>query len=375
MNPICATRLHAADATATVMSNTAFVTDWSRRYFGPWWHAFEVPAAGVCAGPVVIADVDPGTYAHLATQVSGGPHEDTVYAKAPMKVATDEQGTVRAVAPGQELAYVSQPSTGRLTIVGLKAEPVALAAARLARDTMRGQLLRSGWTLLHASAVARDGHTVLTFGTKGSGKTTTALALAGLGWELLANDRVFIRADNGRLKVLPWPAAAAIGLGLLDALDWFDVARKKLQAGERLHPTQHSDVTEALLAGHREPLWEPNGKRERKAQVFPDQFASWFGLTLATGGLAKALLFPKIRPQATPAVVDEPRALGDGDFMSGATEDRYPDVFGLRRIDGGGSDEARATVAKQLAGLTQHSVVLGHDLPANAAFLDRLLTA
>ncbi|WP_055524656.1 hypothetical protein [Streptomyces graminilatus] len=374
MKPISATRLRAADATVTVVSNTASVPEWSRRYFGPWWNAFDVPAAGGCTGPVVTADVNPGRYAQLATGVSGAPHEDTVYAKALTRLATDEHGTIRAVAPSEELAYVSEPATGRLAVIGLDAEPVALAAARLARDVVRGQLLRSGWTLLHASAVVRGGKTVLTFGSKGAGKTTTALALAGLGWELLANDRVFVRPGaNGTLKVLPWPSAAAIGLGLLDALDWFDVVRQRLRAGERLHPTQHPDVTNALLTGRREALWEPGGKRERKVQVFPDQFASWFNITLASGGHAEALLFPQIRPDATPAIAERPRTLSDADFMSGTTEDRYPDVFGLLQIDGGGTAEARATVAEQLAKLPHHSVHLGHNLQANAAFLDRLL--
>jgi hypothetical protein len=376
VNPISATRLNAADATVTVLSNTPPVTDWSLRYFGPWWNAFEVPPAGICAAPVVVADVDAQAYADLAAQVAAGEHEDTVYAKAPMLLADDGQGVIRAVAPGEELAYVSEIATGRLAITGLTAEPVALAAARLARDAVRGQLLRSGWTLLHASAVVQGGRTVLAFGSKGAGKTTTALALAGLGWELLANDRVFVRPGaDGRLQVLPWPSAAAIGLGLLDALGWYEVAQKRLQDGEQLHPTQHQDVTEALLAGRRKPLWEPGGKRERKVQVFPDQFVSWFGLTLATGGHADALLFPTIHPEAAPAVADERRALGDADFMSGATEDRYPDIFGLLQTDGGGSEQARLTVSEHLAVLPHHSVVLGHDVAANASFLNQLLTA
>jgi predicted ATPase len=46
-------------------------------------------------------------------------------------------------------------------------------------------LLADGWTLLHASAAVRDGQTVLTFGSKGAGKTTTALALATRGWRHL----------------------------------------------------------------------------------------------------------------------------------------------------------------------------------------------
>lgn len=58
--------------------------------------------------------------------------------------------------------------------------------------------------------------------------------------------------------------------------------------------------------------------------------------------------------------------------MSGETEDRYPDVFELARVDGGGSAEARREVAHLLADLPLHSVVLGWDVAANADFLAKL---
>ncbi|MFI1852942.1 hypothetical protein [Streptomyces sp. NPDC020480] len=375
MNTLTATRLHAADVNITMVSNTQAVTDYARRYFGPWWNAFEVPPATVCAGPAVFADVDADQYVTLQALVATCPHEETTYAKAATLVGRDAEGTITAVSPTQQLAYRHEPATGHLSVIGAESEPVALAAARIARDAMRGLLLRDGWTLLHASAVTDNCRTVLTFGEKGAGKTTTALALANLGWHLLANDRIFVRPDDkGQLQVLPWPSAAAIGLGLLDALGWHDVARKRLEAGETLHPTQHPDVTDAVLARRREPLWEPGGKRERKVQVYPDQFADWFGLKLATSGLAQAVLFPQIRRDAAPAVEGCRRTLSDADFMHGATEDRYPDILGLAPAGGSGSSDARQSAAYHLDKLTQHTVVLGHDLAANAAFLHQLLS-
>ncbi|MBT2511325.1 hypothetical protein J7I98_37020 [Streptomyces sp. ISL-98] len=373
MSTPTATRLQAADASVTVLSNTPFVTDWSRRYFGPWWKAFEVPTGSVCAGPLVTADIDEKAYTDLAALLSSVPHSVATYAKARLLLARDSTGTITAVAPDEQLAYRSEQLGGHVTISGRDREPLALATARIAREMIRATLLRDGWTLLHASAVVRDGRALLTFGSKGAGKTTTALLLASRGAELLANDRVFVKVAGDELRVLPWPSAAAIGLGLLDALGLYDVVRDRLKGGEQLHPTQHQDVTDALLAGRREPLWEPGGKRERKVQVFPDQFSSWFGMELAAGGCAAGLLFPRIDAAAVPALVDGDRTLGKDDFMSGSTEDRYPDHFGLAHgIDGGGSDLARATVADRLAALPHHQVVLGHDVAANADFLAKL---
>ncbi|MBL1101539.1 hypothetical protein [Streptomyces coffeae] len=374
MSTPTATRLHAADASVTLLSNTPLVTDWSHRYFGPWWNAFEVPTKSLFTGPLVTADVDELAYADLATLMAACPHEEVTYAKARLLLTRDSTGTIiSAISPDEGLAYRSEPLAERLTISGCAPEPVALAAARIAREMVRATLLWNGWTLLHASAVVHDGNALLAFGSKGSGKTTTALLLAHRGFQLLANDRVFIKPVGDELRVLPWPSAAAIGLGLLDALGLYDVVRDRLQAGEQLHPTQHQDVTDALLVGRREPLWEPGGKRERKVQVFPDQFSTWFGMKLATSGRAAALLFPRIDPSAVPALADGDRTLADDDFMTGATEDRYPDHFDLARgINGGGNDLACASVAERLAALPHHQVVLGHDIQANADFLAKL---
>ncbi|MFI1839444.1 hypothetical protein [Streptomyces olivaceoviridis] len=374
MSTPTATRLHAADASVTVLSNTPFVTDWARRYFGSWWNAFEIPASSVCAGPLVTADIDEKAYTDLSALVGACSHSEVTYAKALLLLARDSTGTITAVAPDEQLGYRSEQLGGRVTIFGCAPEPLALATARIAREMIRAALLRDGWTLLHASAVVREGRALLTFGSKGAGKTTTALLLASRGAELLANDRVFVKVVGDDLRVLPWPSAAAIGLGLLDALGLYDVVRDRLMNGEQLHPTQHRDVTDALLAGRREPLRKPGGT-EKKVQVFPDQFVTWFGMELATGGCAAGLLFPQIDPAASPGLVDGDRTLGEDDFMSGATEDRYPDHFGLAYgINGGGSDLARAAVADRLSGLPHHQVVLGHDVAANADFLAKLVS-
>ncbi|MER5200545.1 hypothetical protein ACWD3J_40630 [Streptomyces sp. NPDC002755] len=373
MSTLTATRLQAAGASVTILSNTSSVTDWARRYFGPWWSAFEVPASSVCAGPLVSAHLDDKAYADLNALVTSCPHTEVTYAQARLLLARDSTGTITGVSPERGLAYRSEQSGAHVTIAGRTPEQLALATARIAREMIRATLLRDGWTLLHASAVVRADRALLTFGAKGAGKTTTALLLARHGAGLLANDRVFVKDVGSRLRVLPWPSAAAVGLGLLDALGLYDVVRERLRAGEQLHPTQHQDVTDALLAGRREPLWEPGGTREQKVQVFPDQFSTWFGMELATGGYAAGLLFPRIEPSAVPAVVDGDRTLGEDDFMSGATEDRYPDHFGLAPgIDGGGDDATRASVADRLAALPHHQVVLGHDVTANAAFLAKL---
>ncbi|MET8830943.1 hypothetical protein ABZX40_29145 [Streptomyces sp. NPDC004610] len=369
-----AVRLETAGAAVTVVSTVKDVTDWTGRYIGPWWNAAETDPASICTGPLLTSTVDRKAYDDAAFLVTQQPHRSTTYARETMLLSSDvSSGVIRAVTEGSGLAYRSEPAAGTLEVIGHDPEAVSTATARLAREMVRGALLQDGWSILHASAVVHEGRVVLTIGEKGAGKTTTAVALAHthrLG--LLANDRVFVRADeDGGVDVLPWPSAAALGLGLLDALGWSAIARDRLEHGEALHPTQDEQVTQALLTGRTEPLWR--GGRELKAQIFPDQFPHWFGLTLATGGRAAAIVFPRIEPGATPALEDRGRKLEDGDFMSGATEDRYPDVFALARgVDGGGAPAARDEVTRRLAALPHHCVVLGHDVAGNAAFLAKL---
>lgn len=128
-----------------------------------------------------------------------------------------------------------------------------------------------------------------------------------LRWKLLANDRVFVRAGPSGVQILPWPAAAAIGLGLLDALGLYDLARDCVRADEQLHPIQDERVTTALRAGHRAGQCDLDD-RELKAQVFPDQLRGWFELPLATSGIAAVLLFPTVVSGAHPLALSSAAA-------------------------------------------------------------------
>lgn len=375
---LTATRINAAEASATVVSHNPAVTAWALRYFGPWWNADDVPppAGHAAAGdPVVVAEVDPSRYTDLAARVTGSPHEKAVYARSPMLVARGDDGSVHALSPMEKLAYRTESGSGEILIVGAHEESVNTAAARMAREAVRAVLHREGWTLLHASAVVRDGRAVLALGSKGAGKTTTALLLARhCGWELVANDRIFVRTGPAGVQILPWPAAAAIGLGLLEALGLYDLTRDRVRAGEQLHPTQDERVTAALHAERRTPLRDPDG-RELKTQVFPDQLHTWFGLPLTTGGNAAALLFPTVVPGALAARAEQCRSVAEADFFSFKTEDRYPDIFGLARTDTATRDRARATARERLGQLPHYALTLGHDIATNVEVLNKIVAS
>ncbi|MGW8768252.1 hypothetical protein ACWGN5_37900 [Streptomyces sp. NPDC055815] len=358
-----AVRIATADGQAvTVTSVGEAVPAWAARYFGAWWTA--TPVTDI-AGPVVSGDVDEEELRALTAVVDGSSPERIEYAGAEMLFVRDGS-MVTAVQPSEGLAYRWDAEWKLLRIAGTDETAVATATARLAREIVRAQLLADGWAILHASAVTDEGGaTILTLGDKGAGKTTTAFTLGRAGWAMLANDRVFARATaDGMVRVLPWPSAAAVGFGLLDALDLYETVRERLASGEQMHPTQHPTVTDALLTGSRTPLWKKNGKGELKPQFFPDQLTSWLSIPLATKGHAAGILYPQITREAAPRLIEISRGVQDGDFFDETTEDRYPDVFGLLPPP---ADHTALRAA--LADLPRQGLVMGHDVTTNATLL------
>ncbi|MEU3399481.1 hypothetical protein [Streptomyces filamentosus] len=353
----------AAGQAVTVASQTNSITAWAERYLGSWWNAEPTTELH---GPTVSADLDEAKLLALATVAEHNDAETVEYAGANLLVVRDGQ-MVTAVEEDRSIAYRWDENLHVLRIVGTDETQIATAAARLARELVRAQLLADGWAILHASAVTNaEGATILTLGDKGAGKTTTSLALARAGWRLLANDRIFARVDpeHGVVRVLPWPSAAAYGFGLLEAHDLYEVVRTRLASGEQMHPTQHQKVTDALLEGRREPLWKANGKGELKPQLWPDQLTSWLSMPLATEGHAVGILYPQITAGAEPRLTKSSRGVQPGDFFDETTEDRYPDVFGLLPTPGD-----HTALREHLDALLHQGLVMGHDVGANAAVL------
>lgn len=74
----------------------------------------------------------------------------------------------------------------------------------LARAVYRLKLLQTGWPLVHAGAVERDGSAALITAPPDHGKTSTVLSLLGDGRRFLADDHVLLSAD-GEVRSYPRP--------------------------------------------------------------------------------------------------------------------------------------------------------------------------
>lgn len=74
---------------------------------------------------------------------------------------------------------------------------------------------------LHATCVAWEGHGVLIKGASGTGKSALGLALMGFGCALVADDRVQVVAEGGKLIAQCPPQIAGLiearGMGILNA--------------------------------------------------------------------------------------------------------------------------------------------------------------
>ncbi len=365
-----AVRVTTGDAACLVISEHPAVLDWITMYLGSWWTVAPTRATSGDPEDVVLrCRLDPEAHRQAGAAVHDQPHRVVEFARKPVQVV-DDCADVRAVSIDEQVAYHVTAEGRDVTLIAADFLGLRLAAARIARELIRVQLEAAGWVILHASAAVGDGHAFLALGGKGAGKTTTALLLAGHGLTLLSNDRVFLHPDT--LALLPWPSAAALGLGLLRAHGLLDGVRARLVAGERLHPTVDPRVTAAILHGHDTPLID-NGGKELKPQFFPHQLVDWLGLRLARSAVAGRLLFPHVSPTTQPALRPTEQTLTDSDFFDPDSDDRYPDFLHLSRTTPKRRHELWAQTRQDLATLPRSSVALNYDTAAAQRILSPLI--
>ena len=359
--PSHAVSVTAGEAACLAICEHPPVLDWITLYLGSWWTVTPAPAIPGGSGDAVLrCRLDPEAHRRARAAVHDQPHRIVEFARKPVQVA-DDRADVRAVDVDEQVAYHATGDGREVTLVAADSLGLCLAAARIARELIRVQLEAAGWVILHASAAVGDGHAILALGGKGAGKTTTALLLACDGLTLLSNDRVFLRPDT--LALLPWPSAAALGLGLLRGHGLLDGVRARLVAGERLHPTVDPRVVAAIRHGHDTPLVDDRG-RELKPQFFPHQLVDWLGLRLARSAVAGRLLFPRVSPTTQPALRPTERTLVSSDFFDPDSDDRYPDFLRLARTSPDRRHALWSRAGQHIAMLPRSSVTLNHDTAA-----------
>jgi hypothetical protein len=152
-------------------------------------------------------------------------------------------------------------------------------------------LRRRGITALHASAVAIDGKAIVLTGEAGSGKSTTAAALALRGVSVLCEDIAaiaerggYFTVERGYSRVCLWPESVEILTGRPDALprlspNWEKCYLPLGSAGARLAPEDQSLGGVYILAPRETaahgPRIEEVSSREVLLELVQNTYMNW----------------------------------------------------------------------------------------------------
>jgi hypothetical protein len=196
--------------------------------------------------------------------------------------------------------------------------------ARVARELITRELERQGFFLMHAGGVERNGLAYVFCGCKGAGKTTTVLDLLERGYNLLANDRVFIGLGHelGGIRAIGWPGSVAVAVHGLESHRPLGSLATDLG---RLRCPQYR-------LSDRCPF--PLVDRTRKLDLTPLEVAAAYGVAVTPSAIVDRIVvlgrdnpseaYPRRLVRSDSEATLRPHFLFPDD-------DSYPDRFGLRR--------------------------------------------
>lgn len=220
---------------------------------------------------------------HVATRHRRSPHRPTrMHIDAPAAwIDIGERHSVLVIGgTGQLIApqLVSVRDWSHITIVCCDTADAVLNLARHVREIGYRLAENDGWVCLHASAAARDGHTVAIVGDSGAGKTTMALALAARpDWRFLGNDRLMVKLDprDGSLRAVALPCPVRLNAGTLRGL-----AIDGAHEWELTRPKPGHDSDWSQFRG------------TAKLNILPCEWRESTGTELSAGGQLAAVLLP-----------------------------------------------------------------------------------
>lgn len=117
------------------------------------------------------------------------------------------------------------------------AENPRLVCQVLLNTILNNFATRHGYSMLHASALIKDGHILILQAPHGTGKSTTALRLLLNGYQLISDSQIYLYEDNGTL----WMGGFPIGRIRLraDMLPLFPVLAAEAQTEPVRNETKH----------------------------------------------------------------------------------------------------------------------------------------
>jgi len=144
----------------------------------------------------------PGTFADLVREGGRRPKEATQEVAGGRLILKRATGVLMALWPGG--AFAAGDIRANLN-----------QGINLVNNCYAKIVLRRGHSLLHASAVSREGRTAVLAGPPGAGKSTSALHLVEAGFHCLSNDRVLARPMVDMVEALGYPKQPRVNPGTL----------------------------------------------------------------------------------------------------------------------------------------------------------------
>lgn len=153
------------------------------------------------------------------------------------------------------LAHVALDEGQAVVVVAPSLGNNAEALSRFVLNTIFLNLLENrGFSLLHATSVAKDDRVLLLVGDHNSGKSTTALRLALRGYAFVADSMIFIAPRNDGLQLLGFPVGMARVRG--DMVETFaelaplferEITREEIKYGLDLRQTPRVSVRQEAI--------------------------------------------------------------------------------------------------------------------------------
>jgi len=144
----------------------------------------------------------PGTFADLSREGGRRPKEATQEVAGGRLILKRATGVLMALWPG-----------GGFAAGDIRAN--LNQGINLVNNCFAKIVLRRGHSLLHASAVSREGRAAVLAGPPGAGKSTSALHLVEAGFHCLSNDRVLAKPMAHMVEVLGYPKQPRVNPGTL----------------------------------------------------------------------------------------------------------------------------------------------------------------
>ena len=282
-----------------LFSASPLLLRWAFDYLSPWWDtAYAKPPLH---DYVVSMSVETHRYLEVLTRVLRERQLTGRFLAAPATRAR-VNGSWYVYIPSRDSVFVHNEVANHIEVVGMNSEIVASQASLIACLLLQGILEREGWVTLHSACVVGRHRCLLILGAKGSGKTSTCLALAQLpGVSLLGNDRCLVRIRADNVEVLNYPQSIRIGLPLINALGWTKSAREAVR-GTTIRSGRQDEAAIQWLMQDGPESDAGLDLADVKLDLAATHLRDIFGYRLATRGVVTDVVYPSLSLESRPTL-------------------------------------------------------------------------